>query len=109
MPEKIWFANKSVIKNNDVWWLASLIIHEAFHASQFKNRKYIKPLHKLESPALRVQERFLKKVKDPTATRDIKKISREKYWKKMKDDKNSFSYFRNLLSLFEKDKLILRR
>ena len=27
MPEKIWFVNKSVIKNNDLKWLASLIIH----------------------------------------------------------------------------------
>ena len=32
MPEKIWFANKSVIIKNDLNWLASLLIHESYHA-----------------------------------------------------------------------------
>lgn len=109
MPEKIWFANKSVIAKNDIRWLASLIIHEAFHATQFKKGSYTASFPKLEKRALAVQERFLKKLKDPYAKRDIKIVVRQKYWKRMNEDKNSFVYFRNLLSLFEQNRLILKR
>jgi len=108
MPEKIWFANKSVIKNNDVGWLASLIIHEAFHATQFKNGKYIAPLLRLEAPAMMVQKQFLQKIKDPNASTDIKKVVRQKYWRRMDKDKTSCAYFRNLLNLLKKDKINLK-
>lgn len=105
MPEKIWFVNKSVINKNDLNWLASLIIHEAFHATQFKNGKYILPLYKLEKPALDLQKKFLKKLEKEKGVKDIKKVSNQKYWQKMAGDKNSFTYFRNLLNLLENKNL----
>ena len=108
MPEKIWFTNKSLIKNNDLNWLASLIIHESFHATQFKNGKYILPLNKLEKPATKIQQRFLFKLGDYNAKKDIKTTIKEKYWKKMNEDKKSFVYFRNLLDLLENKKIELK-
>lgn len=109
MPEKIWFANKSVIRSNNVGWLASLILHEAFHATQFKNGRYIAPLSKLEKPALMIQKQFLQKIKDPNASADMKKVVKQRYWKQMNQDKNSQIYFRNLLNLLEKGRIRFRK
>lgn len=108
MPEKIWFTNKSLIKDSDLNWLASLIIHESFHATQFKNGKYILPLNKLEKPATKIQQKFLYKLKDYSAVKDVKTTLKKKYWEKMNEDKNSFVYFRNLLNLFEDKKIKLK-
>ncbi len=108
MPEKIWFANKSVIRKNDLNWLASLIIHEGFHATQFKDGKYILPLDKLEKPALELQEMFLTKLDGGKSKKDIKSALKKKYWREMSEDKKSFSYFRNLLNLLENKKLIIK-
>ncbi|PIS13371.1 MAG: hypothetical protein COT67_02270 [Candidatus Tagabacteria bacterium CG09_land_8_20_14_0_10_41_14] len=108
MPEKIWFANKSVILKNDINWLASLIVHESFHATQFKNGKYTIPLNKLEKPALKLQAEFLEKLEGKKSKKDIDRVSKEKYWNKMSKDKNSFAYFRNLLNLYENRKLDLK-
>lgn len=109
MPEKIWFANKSVILKNDLMWLSSLIIHEAFHATQFKNGKYILPFgDELEKPALDLQEKFLKKCKDFYGERGIKSVFEEKYWAEMAEDSISASYFRNLLYLFENKNLQIK-
>lgn len=105
MPEKIWFANKSVILKNDVGWLASLVVHEAFHATQFKNGKYVLPLDKLEKPALELQAKFLVKLEGKKSKKDIEQVSEEKYWNKISEDKKSFAYFRNLLDLYENKKL----
>lgn len=105
MPEKIWFTNKSIIKNNDLNWLSSLIIHEAFHSTQFKKGKYILPLDKLEKSALEIQEKFLKKLEGKNTAENIKTVFRQKYWKKIGKDKNSFVYFRNLLDLLKNKKL----
>lgn len=110
MPERIWLANKSVINNNDLKWLASLIIHEAFHATQFKNGKYILPFgEKLEKPALKLQEKFLKKCDDIFFKKDINKVYKEKYWAEMSEDIKSYSYFRNLLYFLEQNKLKIRK
>lgn len=111
MPEKIWFANKSLIKNNNTEWVASLIIHEAFHATQFKKGKYILPFgDKLERPAIELQEKFLKKVEIfPQNYKDAGTALKDKYWEKMNEDVKSFAYFRNLLFLFENDKLNTRK
>jgi len=109
MPEKIWFSNTSVIVKNDLKWLASLIIHEAFHATQFKNGKYILPLgDKLEKPAIKVQEKFLKKLEGVLGKRDLEHSYKEKYWEKMEEDKISFAYFRNLLSFLDSNKLRIK-
>lgn len=109
MPEKIWFSNKSVVVKNDLRWLASLMIHEAFHATQFKNGKYVLPLgNKLEKPAIKVQEKFLKKLEGVLGKRDLEYSYKEKYWKKMKEDKISFVYFRNLLNSLESNKLRIK-
>lgn len=108
MPEKIWFTNKSLIKDSDLNWLASLIIHESFHATQFKNGEYILPLEKLEKPATKMQQKFLYKLKDYNAVKDIKTTLKKEYWKKMDEDKKSFVYFRNLLNLFEDKKIKLK-
>lgn len=108
MPEKIWFANKSIIRKNDLNWLSSLIIHEAFHATQFKDGKYILPLNKLEKPALEIQKKFLIKLKDPTATSDIRSVSKQRHWIELDKDKKSFVYFRNLLKLYQDKKLNLK-
>jgi len=108
MPEKIWFANKSVIGKNDLPWLASLIIHEGFHATQFKKGKYILPLgNKIELPALRVQKIFLEKIDGADKKKEIESTFKEKYWSKMACDKKSFSYFRHLLDLLENKKINL--
>jgi hypothetical protein len=110
MPEKIWFANKLLIKNNDINWLASLIIHEAFHATQFKNGKYIFPLgEKLEKPAIELQKKFLEKLEGKKVRKETKYLIQKKYWRKIEDDKKSFSYFRNLLYLFQNKKINLKR
>ena len=110
MPEKIWFVNKSVIKNNDLKWLASLIIHEAFHATQFKNGKYVLPFgEKLERPAIDLQEKFLKRIKDLSSKKQLESEFKRKYWKEIEDDELSYSYFRNLLRLFETKKLKLMK
>ena len=109
MPEKIWFANASVIEKNDLIWLASLIVHEAFHATQFKNGKYVLPLVQLEPPALRVQQRFLRKTGNINLVRGVESAKREKYWRKMRNDKRSSAYFRRLLRLWEENKLTLKK
>lgn len=105
MPEKIWFTNKSLIKNNDVSWVASLIIHEAFHATQFKKGKYILPLSQLEKPALRVQDAFLRKIKTEIGKDSVRRAFKEKYWETINNDLRSFAYFRNLLTLYKSGKL----
>lgn len=110
MPEKIWFANKSLIKNNDVNWLASLIIHEAFHSTQFKNGKYISPLgERLEKPAIELQEKFLEKLEGKKARKEMKYLIQKRYWEKTEDDRKGFSYFRNLLDLFQNKKIKLKQ
>jgi len=108
MPEKIWFINKSLVKNNNLNWLASLIIHESFHATQFKNGKYILSLDKLEKPATKIQQKFLYKLKDYSAVKDVKTTLKKEYWKEMNEDKKSFIYFRNLLNLLENKKIELK-
>ncbi len=106
MPEKIWFANKSVIMKNDLPWLASLIIHEAFHATQFKNGEYILPFGKeLEEPAIALQTRFLKKLEGRRGSASPASAYGRKYWKAMDEDASSFACFRNLLELFDTKKL----
>lgn len=107
MPEKIWFANKSVIIKNDLPWLASLIIHESFHATQFKNAKYTLPFgEQLEKPAIALQERFLKKLEGKQQGSASPESAYEgKYWKGMDNDDSSFVYFRNLLDLLNNKKL----
>ena len=109
MPEKIWFTNKSLIKNSDLNWLASLIIHESFHATQFKNGEYILPLEKLEKPAIKIQQNFLSKLGDYNAVKDVKITLKKEYWNKMNEDKKSFVYFRNLLNLLENKKMELKK
>ena len=109
MPEKIWFANRSLIEKNNIQWVASLIIHEAFHATQFKNGKYIAPIDRLESPALKVQAKFLKKVEGIRGVIDIKKVTKDSYWKHMAEDVKSYTHFRNLLKYFEDGKIRGRR
>lgn len=109
MPEKIWFTNKSLIKNNDTNWLSSLIIHEAFHSTQFKNGKYISPLGgKLEKPAIELQKKFLEKLEGKKMRKEMKYLIQKGYWEKIEDDKKSFSYFRNLLDLSQNKKLKLK-
>lgn len=106
MPEKIWFANKSVITKNDLPWLASLIIHESFHATQFKNNEYVLPFGKeLEEPAIALQKRFLKKFERGRSSVSLTSAYEKKYWEAMDEDTSSFAYFRNLLELFDKKKL----
>src|SRR3989344_269485 len=39
MPHKAWFANRTLIEKSDIPWLASLLVHESFHATQFKKDK----------------------------------------------------------------------
>jgi hypothetical protein len=110
MPEKIWFANKSVVTKNDTVWLASLILHEAFHATQFKNGSYVLPFGpQLEKPALELQDRFLKKAGDLDHGRGTAAVYRKKYWEEMGKDKTSYAYFRNLLELLEEGKLVLTK
>ena len=108
MPEKLWFANKSLILKNTAEWAASLIVHEAFHATQFKNGKYIIPLAELEEPALKKQAQFLKKLGRVDLVRDLKTAAKQKYWRKMQNDKTSPAYFRKLFALLKKGKLLLR-
>ena len=105
MPEKIWFANRSLIEKNDMQWVASLMIHEAFHATQFKNGKYIAPINQLESPALKVQAKFLKKVEGIRGVTDIRRVKKDSYWKHMTEDVKSYTHFRNLLKYFEGRKI----
>lgn len=106
MPEKIWFANLSLIRKNDLNWLASLIIHEAYHATQFKNGKYISSFDKLEPLAYKRQKMFLKKLGESGEDVDI--AFKQKQWERFNQDKISFSYFRNLLSAFENKDLIIK-
>ena len=54
MPERCWITNKSErIRCNDLGWIAAAIMHEGFHATQFKNGRYILPFGaSLEKPAI---------------------------------------------------------
>lgn len=106
MPEKIWFANKSVVTKNDLPWLASLIIHESFHATQFKKGSYILPFgEQLEKPAIALQERFLKKIEGSQGSDSLHLVCKGKYWETMIEDALSFAYFRNLLNLLNDKKI----
>ena len=108
MPERIWFANKSVVTKNDLPWLASLIVHESFHATQFKDGAYILPFgEELEAPAIALQERFLKKVEGKRHGLSLPAALENKYWEAMDDDVRSFTHFRNLLDLWSEGKLKL--
>lgn len=109
MPERVWFANISIIEKNDVSWIASLIVHEAFHATQFKRGRYILPLTALEAPALRIQERFLKRAGDQAGPRATREAKRQRYWAPMRKDAASAACFRNLLTLLEKGRLNIQR
>jgi hypothetical protein len=111
MPEKIWFANQSIVLKNDIPWLASLLVHEGFHATQFRNGKYIVPVgEKMEKPALKAQYKFLSKFENRKENKNaINQVEREKYWEAMYEDKRSFAYFRNLLELYANGKLILKK
>ena len=108
MPEKIWFANKFVIIKNDISWIASLIIHEAFHATQFKQGRYIRPLAELESPALNVQNKFLNKIRDKHGVDDVKAVARKRYWTTMNKDKKSSEHFRKLLQRLQNKELKIK-
>ena len=108
MPEKIWFANKFVILKNDIPWIASLILHEAFHATQFKKRRYVRTLAELEPPALNVQKRFLKKTEGQHGVGDVDAVAQKRYWAPMNRDKRSFEHFRKLLQLLQNKKLEIR-
>lgn len=109
MPEKIWFVNKSVITKNDLNWLASLIIHEAFHSTQFKNGEYVLPFgEELEKPALASQKKFLKKTGDLEGEKQVESEFKREYWLEMDGDKYSYAYFRNLLLLLESNKLVIK-
>mgnify|MGYP001614840736 CR=1 FL=1 len=109
MPEKLWFANKSLILKNTTVWIASLIVHEAFHAAQFKKGRYIMPLAKLEKPALKKQAQFLKKLNRADLVQDLKTAVKHEYRRKMQNDKASFAHFRKLLTLLGKKELILKK
>lgn len=108
MPEKIWFANKSLVEDSDIAWLASLIIHEAFHATQFKKGKYTLPLAQLEPAALALQMKFLEKAGDQKGSDGVQRAKRERYWAKMRNDNVSSRHFRALLHLFLQNKLMLK-
>lgn len=109
MPERVWFANTSLIEKNDVVWVASLIVHEAFHATQFKQSRYILPLTALEAPALKLQERFLQRAGDRSGAAATEKAHRQRYWTPMRKDKTSAAYFRHLLTLFAQGRLRIKK
>lgn len=109
MPHKHWFANRTLIEKSDVVWLASLLVHESFHATQFKKGKYILPLGKrIEAPAIKYQEKFLAKANKEDSHLPAKAL-KEKYWENYDKDNRDYTYFRNLLNLYEKKALGLKK
>lgn len=109
MPEKYWFTNKTKrIRCDDLIWVASALLHEGFHATQFKNGKYILPMGEaIEKPAIEFEIKFLEKVGYQKGIDKLRRYFREKEWVRMDEDTISDAHFENLLKLLKKDKLEL--
>lgn len=109
MPEKIWFTDKSEINGRRIKSLAGAILHEGYHATQFKNGKYVLSFgEKLEKPAIRFQIKFLKKLKHDSEIQHLRLSFENKYWREMDEDILSHDHFDNLLNLFGANKLQIK-
>lgn len=106
MPAKYWFTNKVQIKHTSINWVASSLLHEGFHATQFKNGKWASSFEEvIEKPAIEFEIKFLKKVKDQKEIDWLKHSLKEKLWLRIWKDKKSHTYFRNLWKLLHENKL----
>lgn len=117
MPEKIWFANKRHVKpvaknrseERHLQWLASKILHEGFHSTQWENGKYIASFGaELEMPAFEFEKEFLEKCGYDAAIKHLDKRYRQKYWEKMDQDTKSARHFSNLLYCLQAGWLVLK-
>lgn len=74
-----WVCQSGTVLEAELSYLASLIVHEAYHADQAK-RGVMNIDSRGEPPAYKKQIEFLKKVKDFRGAEYVKKLLKEKHW-----------------------------
>ncbi len=100
---KIWFVNKTAVKKNNLIRLASTILHEGFHTTQFKNENWTSSQEVREKAANEFQIKFLRKLGDQKWIVYLRREVKRKYWLEANKCIIGKTYHENLLELFKTD------
>ena len=99
---RIWIVEGSTIQNNQVSFIASSLIHESHHISQYlAGHKYKLP--NSEISALKEQKKFLKKIDDQFSLNWLEKELKRKWWKDVVRNKKRTTKLDNYLKLAKID------
>lgn len=103
-PEhRLWVIEGSLLEDStyDSYYLASLLLHEAHHVTQYLKRT---PLTNqgLETGAYRVQLRFLKHIGDTQSLEWLKKQYQQKWWEAFYTNDKVLKKFEKHLRLYLK-------
>ena len=99
--ERMWIVEGGMLKDNQVSFIASSIIHETHHVSQYlSGHKYRLP--NSEISALNEQKKFLKKIRDNLSLDWLEKELKRKWWKSVVGNKKSTKKLDNYLKEAEK-------
>lgn len=109
---KIWIINQPLLRQ-DIEILASQLIHEGVHATQYINKVPRMPKVEREEEACEHQLKFLDKLPLSMGARRFEERKKakigikRKYWKKLWKDKCSRKHFSELCLLFVRSELQL--
>lgn len=78
--DRTWIFQRGTLYKSSSCYLASLIVHEAYHGAQFAHGLRPKRFS-LEPAAYRAQIRFLKKHRDERAARHVNELLKQKHWR----------------------------
>lgn len=81
LPEKVWVCGIPTVRESSVSYLASLLVHESVHCAKLEQGSWNEKL-KDEPEAYHTQMSFLKKYGEKNEYEYVKRLIREKHWKR---------------------------